>query len=32
MAEFRDEDLQKTVEVLQEIRRTFDNLPERLAS
>jgi len=32
MAEFRDEDLEKTVEVLQEIRRTFDNLPERLAS
>jgi DNA-binding MarR family transcriptional regulator len=32
MAEFRDEDLEKTVEVLQEIRRVFDNLPERLAS
>lgn len=32
MAEFADEDLEKTVEVLQEIRRVFDNLPERLAS
>ena len=32
MAEFEDEDLAKTVEVLQEIRRVFDNLPERLAS
>lgn len=32
MAEFREEDLVKTVEVLQEIRRVFDNLPERLAS
>ena len=32
MAEFRDEDLQNTVEVLQEIRRVFDNVPERLAS
>ncbi len=32
MAEFADEDLEKTVEVLQVIRRTFDNLPERLAS
>ena len=32
MSEFRDEDLQKTVDVLQEIRRVFDNLPERMAS
>jgi DNA-binding MarR family transcriptional regulator len=32
MSEFRDEDLERTVQVLQEIRRTFDNLPERLAS
>ena len=32
MAEFADEDLEKTVEVLQEIRRIFDNLPERLAA
>lgn len=32
MSEFADEDLEKTVEVLQEIRRIFDNLPERLAS
>jgi DNA-binding MarR family transcriptional regulator len=32
MSEFQDEDLEKTVQVLQEIRRTFDNLPERLAS
>lgn len=32
MSEFRDEDLEKTVEVLKEIRRVFDNLPERLAS
>ena len=32
MAEFRDEDLEKTVDVLKEIRRVFDNLPERLAS
>ena len=32
MSEFQDEDLEKTVEVLQEIRRVFDNLPERLAS
>jgi DNA-binding MarR family transcriptional regulator len=32
MSEFEDEDLEKTVSVLQEIRRTFDNLPERLAS
>lgn len=32
MSEFRDEDLKQTVEVLKEIRRVFDNLPERLAS
>ncbi|HEV2568094.1 hypothetical protein [Sphingomonas sp.] len=32
MSEFPDEDLAKTVEVLQEIRRVFDNLPERMAS
>jgi hypothetical protein len=32
MAEFADEDLAKAVEVLKETRRTFDNLPERLAS
>lgn len=32
MAEFAYEDLEKTVEVLQEIRRIFDNLPERLAA
>jgi DNA-binding MarR family transcriptional regulator len=32
MEEFQDEDLTKTLEVLQEIRRIFDNLPERLAS
>ena len=32
MAEFADEDLEKTEQVLQEIRRVFDNLPERLAS
>ncbi|HYZ47824.1 MAG TPA: hypothetical protein VE567_02910 [Sphingomonas sp.] len=32
MSEFADADLAKTVEVLQEIRRTFDNLPERLSS
>lgn len=32
MSEFRDEDLEQTVEVLKEIRRVFDNLPERLAS
>lgn len=32
MSEFDDEDLAKAVEVLQETRRTFDNLPERLAS
>lgn len=32
MEEFEDEDLMKTVEVLQEIRRIFDNLPERLAA
>jgi DNA-binding MarR family transcriptional regulator len=32
MAEFADEDLEKTVEVLQEIRRVFDNLPERAAA
>lgn len=32
MAEFKTEDLEKTVEVLKEIRRVFDNLPERLAS
>ncbi|NNM76249.1 hypothetical protein HJG53_04945 [Sphingomonas sp. ID1715] len=32
MSEFPDEDLEKTVQVLQEIRRIFDNLPERLAS
>ena len=31
MSEFADEDLEKTVEVLQEIRRVFDNLPERAA-
>jgi DNA-binding MarR family transcriptional regulator len=29
MAEFTDEDLDKTVGVLKEIRRVFDNLPER---
>ena len=32
MSEFSDEDLEKTVDVLKEIRRVFDNLPERLAS
>jgi hypothetical protein len=32
MSEFADEDLARAVEVLQETRRTFDNLPERLAS
>ena len=32
MAEFDDEDLTRTVEVLKEVRRIFDNLPERLAS
>jgi hypothetical protein len=32
MSEFQDEDLEKTVEVLQEIRRVFDNLPERAAA
>lgn len=32
MSEFADEDLEKTVEVLQEIRRVFDNLPERAAA
>lgn len=32
MSEFQDEDLEKTVEVLQEIRRVFDNLPERVAA
>lgn len=32
MSEFSDKDLQKTAEVLQEIRRVFDNVPERLAS
>jgi DNA-binding MarR family transcriptional regulator len=32
MSEFQDEDLAKTVEVLQEIRRVFDNLPERAAA
>jgi DNA-binding MarR family transcriptional regulator len=32
MAEFQDEDLEKTVEVLKEIRRVFDNLPERAAA
>lgn len=32
MSEFRDEDLEGTLQVLQEIRRIFDNLPERLAS
>ena len=32
MSEFADEDLVKAVQVLQETRRTFDNLPERLAS
>ena len=32
MAEFAEEDLAKTVEVLQEIRRIFDNLPERAAA
>ena len=29
MAEFADEDLEKALSVLQEIRRVFDNLPER---
>lgn len=29
MSEFRDEDLEQTVVTLQEIRRIFDNLPER---
>ena len=29
MSEFRDEDLAQTVTTLQEIRRVFDNLPER---
>jgi DNA-binding MarR family transcriptional regulator len=32
MSEFADDDLAKAVEVLRETRRTFDNLPERLAS
>ncbi|MFD1611801.1 hypothetical protein ACFSCW_08310 [Sphingomonas tabacisoli] len=32
MSEFADEDLEKTVAVLQEIRRIFDNLPERAAA
>jgi DNA-binding MarR family transcriptional regulator len=32
MSEFQDEDLEKTVQVLQEIRRVFDNLPERAAA
>ena len=32
MAEFADEELEQTARVLQEIRRVFDNLPERLAS
>jgi DNA-binding MarR family transcriptional regulator len=32
MSEFATEDLEKTVEVLQEIRRIFDNLPERAAA
>jgi DNA-binding MarR family transcriptional regulator len=32
MSEFPDEDLEKTVQVLQEIRRVFDNLPERAAA
>ncbi|MBA2920238.1 hypothetical protein GON01_00870 [Sphingomonas sp. MAH-20] len=32
MSEFADEDLARTVEVLQEIRRVFDNLPERAAA
>ena len=32
MSEFSDEDLVKAVQVLKETRRTFDNLPERLAS
>lgn len=32
MSEFGDEDLGQTVTVLQEIRRVFDNLPERLAA
>ncbi|GAO38391.1 hypothetical protein SCH01S_15_00160 [Sphingomonas changbaiensis NBRC 104936] len=32
MSEFQDEDLEKTVDVLQEIRRVFDNLPERAAA
>ena len=32
MSEFANEDLQKTVQVLQEIRRVFDNLPERAAA
>lgn len=29
MSEFRDEELEQTVAVLQEVRRIFDNLPER---
>ena len=32
MSEFTDEELSETVRVLQETRRVFDNLPERLAS
>jgi DNA-binding MarR family transcriptional regulator len=32
MSEFSDEELGETVRVLQETRRVFDNLPERLAS
>ena len=32
MSEFEDEDLEKTLDVIQEIRRVFDNLPERVAS
>ncbi len=32
MSEFSDDDLEGTVSVLQEIRRTFDNLPERVAA
>lgn len=32
MSEFGDEELEQTVNVLQEIRRVFDNLPERLSS
>lgn len=32
MSEFEDEDLEKALGVLRDIRRVFDNLPERLAS